>query len=109
MTPSLIAADRLLEDRVQRSGHPVGPSAAGKVIERVVDLNPRQPFELLEPGHLVVIEDRTMSSAIWRQLSGLGFEQDFLRRRLPVRTEVTSSSRIASSGGFVTWAKSCWK
>ena len=47
-------------------------------------------------------------SVTWRQDAGVGSSR--LRSGpIDVDSEVTSSSRIASSGGFVTWANSCEK
>ena len=86
---------------------PAAPSAATKSIGRVTDANPRQPSSSLS---LAIWSLSTMgrSSAIWRHDSGFGSSR-FPSPPAPVKTEVTSSSRIASRGGLVTWAKSCLK
>jgi hypothetical protein len=47
-------------------------------------------------------------SAIWRQLAGFASSR-FCSGPMVVVTWVTSSSRMPSSGGLVTWAKSCLK
>ncbi len=44
----------------------------------------------------------------WRQLSGPG-DRRFASGPTLVPTEVTTSSRMASSGGLVTCANNCWK
>jgi hypothetical protein len=46
-----------------------------------------------------------MGRTIWRHDSAVGLEQVGLGPRVD-RSEVTSSSRMASSGGLVTWANS---
>ena len=78
--------------------------------EMTTDLNPaRSPswlmWMILARSSLLMIGN---GSTTWRQLAGPGCS------RLPSGptvepSAVTSSSRMASSGGFVTWAKSCWK
>ena len=45
---------------------------------------------------------------IWLQLSGSGASRLRSGPMVPA-SEVTSSSRMASRGGLVTWANSCWK
>ena len=47
-------------------------------------------------------------SASWRQLAGLG-RSTLSSGPIVDDTDVTTSSRMASSGGFVTCAKSCEK
>ena len=47
-------------------------------------------------------------SANWRQLSGPGASR-FASGPTDELTAVTTSSRMASSGGLVTCANSCWK
>ena len=47
--------------------------------------------------------------ASWRQLSGPGSQQVGLGPDRSTPTDVTTSSRMASSGGLVTWAKSWGK
>lgn len=47
-------------------------------------------------------------SSICRHDSGPGFSRSASVPMVPP-TLVTISSRIASSGGLVTWANSCWK
>ncbi len=45
---------------------------------------------------------------IWRHDDGPGDNRLASGPTLAV-SEVTSSSRMASSGGLVTWANNCWK
>ena len=47
-------------------------------------------------------------STTWRHEAGVGSSRLDSGPMVPF-SEVTSSSRIASSGGLVTWAKSCAK
>jgi hypothetical protein len=47
-------------------------------------------------------------SLIWRQFSGRGSSR-FCSEPIITSVPVTSSSRMASMGGLVTWANSCWK
>ena len=85
---------------------PWAPSATGKSMGTVVALKPgRSTWRILASSALSRIG---VLSLICRQASGVGSS------RLPsgpmlVAIWVTSSSRIPSSGGFVTWAKSCLK
>ena len=74
---------------------------------RVTDVKPRQPSSCLSRASSS-LSRIGRSSAIWRHDSGLGSSR-LPSPPAPVKTEVTSSSRIASSGGLVTWAKSCLK
>ena len=49
-----------------------------------------------------------LGMTIWLQLAGSGASR--LRSGpMVLASDVTSSSRMASRGGLVTWANSCWK
>ena len=87
---------------------PSAPSAAGKSMGSVTAVKPRQFVELLDPRQLVVVEDRHAPARSAGTIRASGSSK-FPSPPAPVKTEVTSSSRIASSGGLVTWAKSCLK
>ena len=49
-----------------------------------------------------------LASVIWRADSGVGSSR-FPSGPIEVSTAMTISSRMASTGGFVTWANSCLK
>ena len=90
-----------------------GPGSAGLTGNRPSTAKVRQPGWV--PSSLMyrsfassslVITGRGMT--IWLQLSGSGASRLRSGPMVPA-SEVTSSSRMASSGGLVTWANSCWK
>ena len=62
-------------------------------------------YRSLAKSSLSIMGDNTLSI---RPLSGTGFNK-FCSGPSAVLIDVTSSSRIASSGGFVTCANSCLK
>ena len=107
LAPCSIAAHACSKSDSSAASSPA-PSAAGKSIGSVTDVNPRQSVELLEPGQLVVVEDRQVERDLAAALRAWASSR-FPSPPAPVKTDVTSSSRIASSGGLVTWAKSCLK
>ena len=86
---------------------PAARSATGKSIWSVSVVKPRQFLSRLSRASSS-LSRIGISSAICRQFSGPGSSR-FPSAPAPVNTEVTSSSRMASSGGLVTWAKSCLK
>ena len=59
-------------------------------------------------GELVVVDDRERQRQLPAALRA-GREQVGLGADRGPPTEVTTSSRMASSGGLVTWANNCWK
>ena len=67
---------------------------------RLTDLNPRQPSSCLSRASSS-LSRIGRSSAICRHASGVGSSR-LPSPPAPVKTDVTSSSRMASSGGFVT-------
>ena len=103
---SIAAHARSINDLIASSS-PLDPRAAGKSIGKVTAQKPRHPSNCLSRASSSLSRIGS-SSAICRQLSAVGSSK-FPSPPAPVNTEVTSSSRIASSGGFVTWANSCLK
>ena len=82
------------------------PSAAGKSMGSVTDRNPwLVMWRSLAVSSLLRMGD---GMVICWQLSGSGLSR-FRSGPTVLSIEVTSSSRMASRGGFVTWAKSCLK
>ena len=85
---------------------PVPPSATGNSIGKVIERNPRaMMLRSLATSSLLRIGEGIV---IWWQLSGSGRSR-FPSGPMVLSIEVTSSSRMASRGGLVTWAKSCLK
>ena len=103
--PSLIASDTSQQISVSRSRSASPPPAASYRPSTTYAANPgRSPLEFM-----CTILARSLSlstgngSTTWRQEAGDGSNR---LRSGPVvlASEVTSSSRMASSGGLVTWA-----
>ena len=106
MQPSATARLTCAHSSSMARSRPAPPSAAGKSMDTVVALKPgRFTWRMRASSSLFSIG---VLSLIWRHASGTGSS------RLPsgpmlVAIWVTSSSRMPSRGGLVTWAKSCLK
>ena len=99
--------------RRSRRGAPPGrraPSADRRNSPRIVDGSEAGQVAVVvdvdDLGQLLVVDDGTGQDDL-AAAGRPGVEQVALRARWSPPSEVTSSSRIASSGGLVTWAKSC--
>ena len=105
--PSSIAADASAQISASRWRSARPPPATGYRPSITWAANPgRSPSELT-----CTILARSLSlmtgkgSTTWRQDAGEGSNR-FCSGPVVLASEVTSSSRMASSGGFVTWANS---
>ena len=104
--PSATAADAASQRASMALFSAPGPSAGLKTDERVTDLAYASSMARIFASSALVRTGRWSLS--WRHCWGVS------SNRLPSQpkndsTEVTSSSRIASRGGLLTWAKSCLK
>ena len=86
---------------------PSTPSPRGNSIDSVRLLQPRPRVELLDPRQVGVGQNRLVQP---QQPALLGrFVEQLPSEPIVVTSEVMISSRIASSGGLVTWANNCLK
>ena len=74
MAPPSIAAQAIRKIVSSERSIPLAPSAAGKSMGRTADLNPRQPSSCLSLA-VSSLSRIGKSSAIWRQLAGVGIEE----------------------------------
>ena len=113
--PSRIAAETLCAHVVERLlAGPAPPSATGYrqriTAARMPCLWPRTSWS---GSTLISLDSSSLrrigcGSTIWRHESAFGLSRSPSGPTVPCRL-VTTSSRMASSGGLVTWANSCWK
>ena len=108
--PSAIALEAWARTASIDRRRPAAPSRTLNRMGSVMDLKPR---DAVPPSSARICSSSSLRSTgegsdTWRAASGAG------SRRLPsgpmdVSTAITMSSRMASMGGLVTWAKSCLK
>ena len=104
--PSSIAWDTCRRSPSSASFRAPSPASRSYNADSVAERNPSRSNPLiLASSRSATMGDRNLN---WRQCSGVSSNR-FCSRPMKALKEVTSSSRMASRGGLVTWAKSCLK
>ena len=104
--PKAIASEAWSQIRRTARAMPSGPSATGQVIGTVCERNTEESTPRSDSSSTLRRMGCGMTS--WWACSALSASR--LRSEpTAVRMDMTTSSRIGSIGGLVTWAKSCLK
>ena len=110
LCPSSIASEHRRRSSSIAFRSPFPPSLTLKRIGSVIDRKPREPGPPASERTFSSSAFRStgVGSSKWSAALGVGSRR-FSSGPIAVSTAMTIASRSASTGGFVTWAKSCLK